>query len=342
MLTCVIGGLSGGLLWTAQGRYFTHNAKKYSDALEAEVNAGKEGRGRMEECEISVVNAKFAGMFALIYLGAEAVTKAAATAIFLTCGEAAEYIVFASYFVAALSGAFFFLGSSDLGDKGSGDVSFAATLNGVWDATTLLQNDRRIALMMPYQWAFGVCGSFISFYAFGTIVSGSDTLGDTWVGLLSALITLAGSTMALPFTRISTNYGKEYVMVLGGLCFAWVGSVMYYVSDDTLGTWGWIIPFFIVFGMGRGAWESTNKAVIADLVVDTPQHTASAFACVSFNNGIFAAMAYYVFDYSSRLVTGTIVFVLALVGIVCYLMSARLHKEMKAAAALGGERMSDV
>jgi hypothetical protein len=33
LVSCAIGGVSGGLLWTAQGRYFAKNATKYSAAM---------------------------------------------------------------------------------------------------------------------------------------------------------------------------------------------------------------------------------------------------------------------------------------------------------------------
>merc|ERR1711871_202707 len=145
------------------------------------------------------------------------------------------------------------MGCSDLGDKGTGDVAFAATLRGVGDATKLLFSDARLALMMPYQWAFGIAASFIGFYVFGVIVNQSDQLGDTYVGLLGAIITITGAAMALPYNYISSTLGKEVVMVWGGCCFAFIGFILYFQSDATLGTWAWIIPYFIFMGMGRGA-----------------------------------------------------------------------------------------
>jgi hypothetical protein len=42
----------------------------------------------------------------------------------------------------------------------------------------------------------------------------------------------------------------------------------------------------VIYGIGRGTWESTNKAVIADLYVDTPSATTAAFASISFFNGL--------------------------------------------------------
>ena len=237
IVTCIIGGLSGGLLWTAQGRYFANNSKLYSEALREEVEAGKAPPGiTLEDTEVQKTNGKFAGIFALIYLGVEALTKVSATIIFLTCGDAAAYIVFTVYTAAAVTGAFLFVGCSDLGDKGSSEVTFEETWKGVGDAAALLREDQRLMFMMPYQWAFGVTAAFVTFYINGTIIAGSDSLGDTWVGLLSAIITITGASMALPVAYITAQVGKGPVMIFGGICLGFIGFITYFVSDDTLGT----------------------------------------------------------------------------------------------------------
>lgn len=57
---CLVGGLAGGVFWTAQGKYFALSAKIY-----AQVN-GK---------PLEDVNASFAGLFATYYLGLEMSTK---------------------------------------------------------------------------------------------------------------------------------------------------------------------------------------------------------------------------------------------------------------------------
>ena len=78
-------------------------------------------------------------------------------------------------------------------------------------------NDSRLTLMLPYQVTFGFVSTFVPFYVFGVIVNDSATLGGTWVGMLSALITLTGASMGLPAAWLSNNFGKPLVMVFGGL-----------------------------------------------------------------------------------------------------------------------------
>ena len=330
IITCIIGGLSGGLLWTAQGRYFSKNSKLYGEALQREIEAGKAPSGiTIDETDIQKTNGKFAGIFALIYLGVEALTKISATIIFLTCGNAAVFIVFTVYTAAAVLGAVLFVGCSDLGDKGSSEVTFAETLRGAGDAINLLKEDRRLMFMMPYQWSFGITAAFVTFYINGTIIAGSDSLGDTWVGLLSAIITVTGASMALPIAYISSQVGKGPVMYFGGISLGFVGFITFFVSDATLGTFSWIVPLLVVFGMGRGAWENTNKAVIADLYADTPEQSTSAFANVNFSGGISGAFAYLIFGVCSRTVMASIVVGTAALAIAGYTQAISLHSRIK-------------
>ena len=82
LISCMIGGLAGGLLWTSQGRYFSRNSKLYSDASGTSV----------EE-----VNATFAGIFATAYLGIEMIAKILATVIFVLEPSRAPAIIFTVY-----------------------------------------------------------------------------------------------------------------------------------------------------------------------------------------------------------------------------------------------------
>jgi hypothetical protein len=75
-------------------------------------------------------------------------------------------------------------------------------------------------------------------------------------------------------------------MTIGGFCLAYAGFALFVSSDDSLGTWKMIVPYLVIYGVGRGTWENTNKAVIADLFAKTPDLTASAFASISFFNGL--------------------------------------------------------
>ena len=82
IIAACIGGISGGLLWPSQGRYFARNAKLYSEHTDESIEN---------------VNSTFAGIFASCYLGFEMLTKVLATIIFLVFPDIAYYLIFSIY-----------------------------------------------------------------------------------------------------------------------------------------------------------------------------------------------------------------------------------------------------
>ena len=79
-----------------------------------------------------------------------------------------------------------------------------------------------------------------------------------------------------------------------------------------LGTWKFIVPLLAIYGMGRGTWENTNKAVVADVYTDTPELSTAAFAAISFSNGLAGAIGYFTFAEASRLTMAGLVMVSSL------------------------------
>ena len=90
------------------------------------------------------------------------------------------------------------------------------------------------------------------FYVFGTVVA--DNLGGTYVGLLSAIIVLTGSAMAVPAAWMANTFGKPVVMFVGAVGLTVSGLSFLFFSNETLGSWGMIVPYLIIYGIGRGTW----------------------------------------------------------------------------------------
>lgn len=74
-----LGGMASGIVWTAQGRYFSLNTAQYA----AEVKE----LGVTEE----MVTNRFAGLFAAIFLGIECILRAFASILFLGKLKAYSY-----------------------------------------------------------------------------------------------------------------------------------------------------------------------------------------------------------------------------------------------------------
>lgn len=193
MIACAIGGFSGGLLWPSQGRYFSRNSKLYSDAT---------GVG------VEKINATFAGIFAAAYLGIEMITKILATLIFIFYPSKAPAIIFTVYTVLAVVAVLGVSMLDDLQESASWDFSIETIVFNSGGAAKLLLEDPRLSLMIPFQISFGFASSFVPYYIFGTIIRGSQKLGSTYVGLLSAVIVFTGACMSIPSASLTNKFGK--------------------------------------------------------------------------------------------------------------------------------------
>lgn len=244
LIGCFCGGLSGGILWTAQGRYFAQSARL----------AASESGSAIEE-----KNNSFAATFALLYLGSEMVLKLIATLLYSISwgGVDSDIVVFGVYpVIAFISSVFMMLGTRDLQDNESMQTTVMGGCEQAVASFTLAFSDIRLALLLPFQVAFGFASSFFLYYIFGTIVSGSTKLGVSYIGLMSATIMFAGATTAFPAAYIANRYGKPVVMTGGGLALAAVGLTCFVFNTTILGTREMIIPIMIVFGVARGTWVS--------------------------------------------------------------------------------------
>jgi hypothetical protein len=150
-------------------------------------------------------NSTFAGIFATSYLGCEMITKVLATVIFLQFPDSAPFIIFTIYTVISVCATFVVLGLSDLNDKGTSDFSFEAIVENTGSVCSLVISDKKLALMIPFQIAFGFASSYVPFYIFGTVIGDSDSLGGTYIGLLSAIIVLTGAVIAIPASVIANK-----------------------------------------------------------------------------------------------------------------------------------------
>jgi len=125
---------------------------------------------------------------------------------------------------------------------------------------------------------------------------------DGYIGILSALITITAAAVSYPYARLSIKYehGVYYVMLFGASAFFYSGMSVWIASDAAVGTWGFLIPYFCVYGLGRGAWESTNKVVLAAYFKDDNNMKDAGFAAIYFTSGLAAASAYVSFRHLTK------------------------------------------
>jgi len=135
-ISAAVGGAAGGLLWTAQGRYFSLHAKLYSEALGVPAERA---------------NSTFAGLFAMVFLGTETLTKLLATVIFLLVPGGAPYIIFSLYTLIAIASCVVVSVLDDLDDHGVMDLTYTTVSNHAGSAARMVYNDKRMVLIIPFQ-----------------------------------------------------------------------------------------------------------------------------------------------------------------------------------------------
>ena len=239
-----VGGIGAGILWPAQGSYFSSNADEYSKLT------GNEN--------IIVVN-NFAALFSVFYLSFETIFKLLATCLFLVEKGTASFswrpVVFGMYSAFAFFSVICFYAvaasfdtvdstnipysassscddidtsrhntnmdqsshamiesdiiespQSTLISKGHSQSSFSWSIF-VKESLTVARRlvaSEKMILLVPFQLCFGFSSGLVGTYINGVIVN--VYIGDGYIGFLSALITLAAVMSAAPTAYICNHY----------------------------------------------------------------------------------------------------------------------------------------
>jgi len=111
-------------------------------------------------------------------------------------------------------------------------------------------------------------------------------------------------------------------MILGCIAFFYCGISIWLATDNTIGTWKFLIFFFFVFGFGRGAFENTNKAIVASYYKDSSKGDKdAAFASIYFSSGISAAISYATFRYMPQSQLVAFMTVIPIIALLCFHLS---------------------
>ena len=136
------------------------------------------------------------------------------------------------------------------------------------------------------------------YYIFGTVVSESPTLGFGAVGLFSALVVFVGALVSIPAASLAKQWGKERVIVASAISFGCVAIPIFLFKNETIGTWFFMSVLMVLYGAGRGVWETINKAVLVDFFAEEGfDKTAAAFSAASFATGYAQGLGFFMFRY---------------------------------------------
>lgn len=257
----LIGGIGAGVLWTCQGAFFTNCCQRVAQA---------------EHRCTSQITAELAGTFALIFLAAEAVVRASAT--ILAKNAHLEYpIVFHIFGAVALVSTLAFQIMASSGEAPATTATAATAAAGACSkafSAVRQWKDPKTWFLQCTNLTFGFAAAWLGGYVGRHIFT--ETLSSEFIGFAGAMLSALASVLSLGFGVVAKKLGKGPVLALGALAFLCLALLSRFGHPKT---WGWgVLVFYVLMGIGRAVYESTNKAIFADFFPG--EKSAGAFANV--------------------------------------------------------------
>lgn len=286
----VLGGLGAGLLWPCQGVAFARMAEGLAEASGAGGARGARGaRGAGGAAAAAgAATAELSSVFAACYLVLECVAKAMFTILQSYLNMKASAIIFL-YSGLALASTFVLACSADVWSRRdriprTKHCSSACAAVRLWA-------DPKLSLLMLTNLTYGFSVAWLNGYVNPNylVVASSDTKLIGFLGAFTALVAAGSSEIS---GWVSARHGKMLVMLVGSFSFFGVGALSLLV-ERTGGpsSWGYgILAFYVLQGLGRGVYESTNKAVFADFFAGP--RAPGAFANVMMQSTLSSAASF--------------------------------------------------
>ncbi|CAJ1436044.1 unnamed protein product [Effrenium voratum] len=288
VLLCIgssLAGLAAGVMWTGQGSYFAYAAKLLST-------------GSDDEAHRQQATSWLAGVFAVRYLGWELSLK-----LFVSLVQYFGQVnlsIIALIAMATLATVVF--AACDnlpkevqkdppgqmLGKLRSVKAPRAERSRRLDCQALALWPDATIWLLSPTNLAFGFGSAYMNGYFNSEIAAkivGVDTIGAL------ASVTVVTAAMASMGYSFLAKRGKALPLALGSL--AMVATMIFGFTERTshMGV-GLVFVPYMLWGFGRGSYESVNRAALADFYKSSK--TEAAFANYTFQQCTAASIAFFV------------------------------------------------
>lgn len=200
-------------------------------------------------------------------------------------------------------------------------------------AVALMRSDAKCLLMAPTEMSFGFVAAMLNGWVNGVAVN--EGIGKENIGWLIAGSTFCATASSSVFSWYSAKpsgtgcfVGKPGPMLTGAFAYICFSIVLYAVPVEDLGQWRFLVPLYIFQGVGRGNFESTNKAVFADFFPG-PKAEA-AFANFVIWSGLAMTAGFFLMPYLSKGYMALICLLAAVSAAVCYLVANSLYVRGKA------------
>jgi len=261
----IIGGVGAGSMWTAQGAFFGAICESLSEATNAPLQS---------------LTAQLSSTFAVWYLGQECLWKVTFTVLtvyllpsFIDNQETVNVIAFVIYAIMAATATILMYFAQDARSKN--DTGVAAPLCARAAGAFKLWPEPTLWLLSGLNITFGIAAAYLGGYINAhwemtalTSALGSPEAATGFIGFLGAIICLVATISSKIYGALAEKMGTKLpIVVFGCLCFFLMAILSFISAPDGEGPggWGWgIIVFYLLQGLGRGVYESTNKGIFGD------------------------------------------------------------------------------
>lgn len=287
-------GVTSAIWWTAQGVCFELTCGNINDLYESLSEEERE-KGRTSMANI---RADLSAHWTIIYQLADILVFLLLSLIPVFLDTPISTVVLALCFLGFTTT---FLGFTfDALGFQSSSQSWSEIYEGVVAAPIQFRQDARASLLAPFVFGFGITTAMFSYYVNAEVISDSSNLGVVTLGFLEAFSYAVAVVSAFPYAYVSNHYthGQDAVIQFGSASFLLSGLAVLCFSNHDLSQWSSILVVKGLYGLGRGVFEGSCRAVYAQLF--TGKDLSTAFSGQTLLAGFSGGICFFLFGVLSR------------------------------------------
>lgn len=307
----VVAGFTSAVWWTSQGVYFDDICVSIDRVLAADNEDTK-------STMVDAVRSEMAAHWTLIYQSADIVVFLSLSLFPTFTSVSINQVLLALFFMGFITTLLGFT-FEEPSPEDSGQAKELSSTE-LWEAVAAVPKqfvfDARVGLLSPFVFGFGITTAMFAFYVNDDAVS--DNLGTVTLGFLEAFSYFVAVVAAYPYAFVSSylTRGQDWVIQFGSLAFLSCGLIVLGTSSQKLGTWQNILVAKGMYGLGRGVFEGSCRAVYAAMF--TGNDLSTAFSGQTLAAGFSGGVCFFLFGILDRKAIGAITVVNGIMAVVSY------------------------
>ena len=306
-----ISGFTSAIWWTSQGVYFEDVCQSIDRVMSSRWQAAR-------SYGIDSIRADLSAHWTIIYQSADIVVFLTLSIFPATKLLSINSVIFCLVILGVITSLLGFTFDN------VGSDSQVLPWSELWEAIVAVpeqyRTDCRVSLLGPFVFGFGITTALFAYYINSDAISDSDHLGTVSLGFLEAFSYFVAVISAYPYAYIANAFerGQDWVIQFGSVAFLSCGVLLLVLTDNQLGTWNYIILAKFLYGLGRGVFEGSCRAVYAKMF--TGKDLSTAFSGQTLSAGFSGGIAFFVFSVIPRMSIGLITVVNGVVALGCYFL----------------------